>query len=57
MTLVIKKGASPKEIEAITLKLSKGKKKKGFNAYKHCGVIKLKTDALAIQKKLRNEWK
>lgn len=57
MTLVIKKGASPKEIEAITLKLSKGKKKKGFNAYKHCGVIKLKTDALAIQKKLRDEWK
>lgn len=57
MTLVIKKGASQKEIEELSKKLSVKKKKAGFDAYKHCGVIKLKEDALVIQKRLRNEWK
>ena len=27
-----------------------------FNALKHCGVIKLAEDALAMQKSLRDEW-
>jgi hypothetical protein len=57
MVLILKKGASKKEIEAVTKKLSGIRRKKRFDAYKHCGVIKLKEDALAIQKRLRNEWK
>lgn len=56
MVLILKKGASKKEIEKVTEKLSKIRKKKRFDAYKHCGVIKLKEDAFAIQKRLRNEW-
>lgn len=56
MVLVLKKGASKKEIEAVTEKLLKVRRRKGLDAYKHCGVIKLKTDALAIQKSLRDEW-
>jgi hypothetical protein len=56
MVFVLKKGASKKEIDAITEKLSKIRRKKGFDANKHCGVIKLKEDPLAIQKRLRDEW-
>ena len=56
MVLVLKKGASKKEIDAITEKLAKIRRRKRFDAYKHCGVIKLPEDALAIQKRLRDEW-
>lgn len=30
---------------------------KGVDTLKYCGVLKLKEDALAIQKKLRDEWR
>jgi len=53
MVTIIKKGADNKEIEEA---LSNLKSFKRFNAYKHCGKIKLKADPLEIQKKLRNEW-
>ena len=55
MVLVLKSGAGKKEIEAIEKKLSKGESS-GFNAHKYNGVLKIKGDALAIQKKLRDEW-
>jgi hypothetical protein len=29
---------------------------KGVDTKKFCGVLKLKEDALAVQKKLRDEW-
>jgi hypothetical protein len=53
MVLVLKKGASKKQIDNIIRKL---KASKGVDVSKYCGTIKLKTDALTIQKKLRNEW-
>lgn len=53
MVLVLKKGASKKEIEVLSKKL---KSKKGVDVIKYCGTLKLKTDALTIQSKLRNEW-
>ena len=53
MVLVLKKGASKKEIEILEKKL---KPKAGVDVMKYCGTIKLKEDGLAIQKKLRNEW-
>ena len=56
MVLVLKKGAGKKEIEAIDKKLYKGKVKAGFDAKKYNGVLKLREDPMAIQKKLRNEW-
>lgn len=52
MTIKIKKGSSKKTIRK---QLSKAKLK-GFPASKFTGKIKIKKDALAIQKKLRNEW-
>jgi uncharacterized protein (UPF0335 family) len=56
MVFVIKKGASTKEIEAVKKKVFKGAAKGGFDAKKYNGLLKLKGDALEIQKKLRNEW-
>lgn len=54
MVLVLKKGASKKQIEALEKKI---KGKKGIDIIKYCGSVKLKKDALTIQKHLRDEWK
>ena len=56
MVLVLKKGASKKEIEAIEKKLYKEKAPTGFNAQKYNGILSTKEDPLAIQLKLRDEW-
>jgi len=53
MVLILKKGASKREIESIEKKL---KNKSGVDVMKYCGKIKLKEDALVIQKSIRNEW-
>lgn len=53
MVMIIKKGTS---IEDIRARLAKLKSKKGFNARKHNGVIRLKESPLEIQKKMRDEW-
>ncbi len=60
MTVIInKKNAG--EIDSIIRKMRAGAKKnrrsaRPFNALKYCGIIKLREDALAIQKRLRDEW-
>lgn len=56
MVLVLKKGASKKEIEDIEKKLYSEKSPRGFNAKKYNGVLPLKEDPLDIQLKLRDEW-
>jgi hypothetical protein len=56
MVLVLKKGASKKEIEALRRKLERNRPSKGVDTKKYCGVIKLKEDPLVIQKKMRDEW-
>lgn len=56
MVLVLKKGASKKEIEAIEKKLYREKSSRGFDAKKYNGVLSLKDDPLHIQLKLRDEW-
>jgi hypothetical protein len=53
MVLVLKKGASKKEMDYISEKLQVSK---GVDTKKYCGVIKLKEDPLLIQKKMRDEW-
>ena len=53
MVVVIKKGSSKKNIMDALKKLPI---RKGFNAKKHCGVIRLKEHPLDIQKKMRDEW-
>ena len=56
MVLVLKKGASKKEIDAIDKKLYNKKSLKGFDATKFNGILKLKEEPLTTQKKMRDEW-
>ena len=53
MVLVLKKGATKKEMDNISQKLEATK---GVDTKKFCGILKLKEDPLIIQKKMRNEW-
>jgi len=58
MVLHLKQGAAKKEMDDIFEKLwGKSKATRGVDTKKFCGVIKLKEDLLAIQQKMRNEWK
>ena len=59
MVVTITSSSSPEEIEQALKKLKKNNtkaSKKHFDAFKYCGVIKLKEDPLTIQKRMRNEW-
>lgn len=53
MVTVIKKGTDKisiqKAFESVSIR-------KGINAFKYCGKVKLEKDPLTIQKNLRNEW-
>lgn len=53
MVTIIKKGTDKKEIEKVLSKLISTKK---FDAYKHCGTLKLKEEPLELQQKMRDEW-
>ncbi len=55
MVAILKQGASKRNVREI-LKTLWQTKSPGIDAYKYCGSISLKKDALAIQKELRNEW-
>ena len=54
MVTIIRKGTAKSKILQL---LNKIKTRKGIDAYKYCGVIKLKNDPLQIQKQMRDEWK
>lgn len=56
MVTTLKKGASKKSVRKILESLIKNSKTNGIDAYKYCGKINLKKDAVTIQKELRNEW-
>ncbi|MGC4129703.1 MAG: hypothetical protein QM564_09130 [Bergeyella sp.] len=53
MTIVIKKNATKDEIKNSLAEINK-KKKKGIRQF--FGISTENTDAVAFQKKLRNEW-
>lgn len=55
MVLVIKRNTPKGKLKAI-LKRSRPVKRKGFDARKHLGKMKVGADTLALQKQLRNEW-
>ncbi len=56
MVTVLRQGATKKSIRSILEKLTKEIKPIGVDVYKYCGKIRLKKDALKIQRELRNEW-
>ena len=53
MVITIKRGDSK---ETIDKKLSKLSKKKGFQAHKFLGKVKVDGDPLEIQRKMRDGW-
>lgn len=53
MVTVIKKGSSKTSIKHL---VQKTQVKKGIDARKYSGVLKLKEHPLDIQRKLRDEW-
>jgi hypothetical protein len=56
MVKILKKGASKKSFQTIMESISTVSKSKGVEVYKYVGKIRLKEDALSIQKQLRDEW-
>ena len=56
MTIVLSKKIEKKEFIKILESITSKKDSKVVNTMKHCGVIKLKKDALTIQNEMRNEW-
>ncbi|MEO8066472.1 MAG: hypothetical protein ABI599_02140 [Flavobacteriales bacterium] len=55
MVVVIKKNASKKRLKAL-LKKAKPAKRKGLDAKKFSGKLKMKEDPMVVQKRLRAEW-
>ena len=53
MVLIIKRGTRKQKVNE-TLSRLKGAKR--LDAFKYCGILKLKEDPMEIQKRLRNEW-
>ena len=53
MVLIIKKGMEKKELDEALRKIKHSRK---FNASLHLGKVKWGEDALAYQKRLRNDW-
>ena len=56
MVAILKKGENRKNMQKLLDKLSKKQEPKGIDVHKYCGTIRLKKDALAIQKDMRDEW-
>jgi len=56
MVTIIKQGSTEAIINELLVKLFEKKKTKGIDAKKYCGILKLKEDALTIQKQMRDEW-
>ncbi|GAA3971633.1 hypothetical protein [Mucilaginibacter dorajii] len=56
MILILKDGATTKEIEAIEKKLFPETVNIGFDAKKYNGRIRMKEDPIITQGKLRTEW-
>ena len=53
MVTIIKKGFDKQNIQRLLANL---KSKKGLNAFKYCGTVKLEKEPMVIQKSLRDEW-
>ncbi|MBS1546073.1 MAG: hypothetical protein JST38_08540 [Bacteroidetes bacterium] len=58
MVVVIKRGMSRQRIKALLAKAYSTPRKKAreVNVYKYVGVLKVKEDPVALQRKWRDEW-
>lgn len=53
MTIVLKKSLGAEKLKQL---VHDAKQTRGFDAHKHCGVIRLTVDPLAFQQRIRDEW-
>jgi hypothetical protein len=53
MSIIITRQMSIEDLKKALAQLPAGKV---FHAIRHCGVIKLREDPLAFQKRVRDEW-
>ena len=56
MVAILKQGATKEYIQKLLDKITKEMHPTGVNTQKYCGTIKLKDDALTVQKRMRDEW-
>jgi hypothetical protein len=56
MIAEIKHGSNLIEINKLLSRIATRKPKKGLDAKKYCGILKLREHPLAIQKRMRDEW-
>lgn len=56
MVTVLKKGSSRSRIKELLEKIGRKKPAKGIDAQKYCGIINFPEDAMAFQKRMRDEW-
>lgn len=56
MTIIINKNTTKKEFVKLLASIKRSKMTKGIDLSKHSGVLKLKKDALQIQKEMRDDW-
>ena len=56
MITVIKQGSTQSIINELLIKLFEKKTTKGIDTKKYCGILKMKEDAVKIQKRMRDEW-
>ena len=53
--VVLKRGASKERMKSILDKIT-SQKSQDFDAHEFCGILQLDSDALKIQKEMRDEW-
>jgi|AntRauTorcE11897_2_1112592.scaffolds.fasta_scaffold25483_3 hypothetical protein len=53
--VVLKRGASKARMKSILDKITSSNIPE-FDAHHFCGILKLKSDALRLQKEMRDEW-
>ena len=56
MVTVLKRGSTSQTIKKILEYIEEISPKKGLNASKYAGTVKIKEDGLSLQKRLRDEW-
>jgi hypothetical protein len=57
MVTIIRNGESKDKIKTLLEQRVKQKKRKKIDLKKYCGILNLKEDPLAMQKRWRDEWK
>ena len=56
MVTTLKSGSDNEAIRSTWKQLQNQPARRRLNAYKYCGIVQFKEDALTLQKRWRDEW-